>query len=80
MYRYVCVCVCVCWHVSVLVHEPTLLYVSVRLSICVQGEWKLWYRLWLCLITNQPWALCWQKSSTETQSAGGTFPLMLGYI
>lgn len=50
------------------------------LSICVQGEWEPWYRLWFCLITNQPWALWWQKTSTETQSAEGTFPFMLQYV
>lgn len=44
-------------------------------GICVHSEWELWYRLWLCLITNQPWALWWQKTSAAAQSAEGIFLL-----
>lgn len=56
MYRYL-VCECVCRSVSVCWFWHMTLCLSVCLRICVRGEWELWYRLWLCLITYQSWAL-----------------------
>lgn len=77
---YMCIsasCVCiVCWYCYMKL--PYIMCQS--LSVCVRGERELWYRLWLCLITNQPWALWWQNTSTETQSAGETFPYMRQYV